>query len=52
MGKEIKHDEEKLDLYSQAIFKSTIESHSKKLDYNKQIERIKRLIRDYVEGLE
>ena len=52
MGKEIKHDEEKLDLYSQAIYKSTIESHSKKMDYNKQIERIKRLIRDYVEGLE
>tara|TARA_Y100000389_G_scaffold128474_1_gene125900 strand:+ start:791 stop:949 length:159 start_codon:yes stop_codon:yes gene_type:complete len=52
MNKEVKHNEEKLDLYSQAIFKSTIESHSKKLDYNKQVERIKRLIKDYVEGLD
>ncbi len=52
MGKEIKHNEEKLDLYSQAIFKSTIESHNKKLDYHKQVERIKRLIKDYVEGLD
>ena len=52
MGKEVKHNEEKLDLYSQAIYKSTIESHSKKMNYNKQIERIKRLIKDYVEGLD
>ena len=52
MGKDVKHDEEKLDLYSQAIYKSTIESHSKKMDYNKQVERIKKLIKDYVEGLD
>jgi hypothetical protein len=52
MGKEVKHDEEKLDLYSQAIYKSTIESHSKKMDYNKQVGRIKKLIKDYVEGLD
>jgi hypothetical protein len=52
MGKEVKHNEGKLDLYSQAIYKSTIESHSKKMDYNKQVERIKKLIKDYVEGLE
>lgn len=52
MDKEIKHDEEKLDLFSQAIYKSTIESHSKGLDYRKQIHRIKVVIKEYIKGLE
>jgi hypothetical protein len=52
MDKEIKHDEEKLDLFSQAIYKSTIESYTKNLDYKKQVDRIKMIIKEYVKGLE
>jgi hypothetical protein len=51
MSKEIKHDEERLDFISQAIYKSTVESYNKKLDYRKQVERIKLLIKTYITDL-